>query len=136
MTEPESCDRCGREISAAEYSSCEAIIHDDGSVGVVCEGCVTGTEEQAAFEDWATMDTSMGVSMRACARCGRSAPDFAAGSPESPSYGDPVSQGWYFVEEGLACAACATPDEMDDAAAHLEAGMRWVRWLSGEKEGN
>jgi hypothetical protein len=49
-----------------------------------------------------------------CARCGRPAPDFNPRDPSSPRYGDPETQGWYVVTEGIVCAACATPEEMEE----------------------
>jgi hypothetical protein len=109
MSDEEYCERCRRLAPPWEdqsYVEWEAITRDNGEIGVICPGCVTGAEQQETDEDM--VDVASVLSR--CARCKRESPNFDT-NPESPSYGDPESHGWYVVEDGMVCAACATVEE-------------------------
>jgi hypothetical protein len=59
---PGLCDRCRREapaIRSTEYPDWEPNVRDDGSVGIICSGCLTNEQEQAIADDLAeTMGSS------------------------------------------------------------------------------
>ena len=52
----EYCERCRKpapqwESDDYSVSDWEALVREDGTVGVICSGCVTGAEQQAMDED-------------------------------------------------------------------------------------
>ena len=76
ISEPEFCDRRQRAAPAVEssdYNEWEALVRDDGSVGIVCPGCISGEEMQSMDKDAMEMASFFAV----CSRCQRPAPEDA-----------------------------------------------------------
>ena len=54
VSEPERCERCRRLAPPWEdpgYCEWEALELEDGEIGVICPGCITGAEQQEMDAD-------------------------------------------------------------------------------------
>jgi hypothetical protein len=110
------CVRCrGPAPSYEDPSYLDWEAGDDKGLTVVCPGCLTVAEVAAMDDDM--FETTERLSR--CVRCGRERPDFDSYPVTSKSYGDPETHGWYVVDDGIVCAACASPLEMERAAGQL-----------------
>jgi hypothetical protein len=122
MSEDEFCERCGRKLPPLESNSypseVEAVAHEDGSVGVICSGCLTEGEEQEMDQD--AMDWASFLSV--CSRCGSPRPER-----------EWEESGWRLIGDGdamrLLCPGCATPE---DIAEHIKALRDAVDRLSSQ----
>jgi hypothetical protein len=122
MSEDEFCERCGRKLPPWKSNSyaleVEAVAHEDGSVGVICSGCLTADEEQEIDQD--AMDTASFLS--GCSRCDSPLPER-----------DWEESGWRLIGDGnamrLLCPGCATPE---DIAEHIKELQDAVDGLSSQ----
>lgn len=114
-TEEAYCCRCGKSVPDGDSLPIEWEVEEDQNgnvVGVICDGCITGSEQQAMDED--VMESAEFLSC--CSRCGVASPD-----------GDPEEFGWRLFSDSLVCPGCETPNdirrsirEIEEATARLD----------------
>ena len=92
----EICDRCRRPApprTTLDYIDWEAATKADGTVAIICPGCVTDEEMDELFAD----SVEIVDRMASCSRCGAERPD---DEPDGPRQ-------WILLDE-LICGSCAT----------------------------